>query len=77
MNYGDGRPVAVGDRVRLWEGQFGVVVCSIDAGEYTADYPEGNWAYLKSGVLIRTDKGSLFHYTEPDEDLELVNRASP
>jgi len=77
MQYNDGRPVTVGDRVRLWENQYGVVVCSIDDAVYTADYPETAWAYLASGVLIRTDNGSLFHYTEADEDFELIQGAGP
>jgi len=48
------------------------VVCSIDAGEFTSEYLETDWAYLKAGVLIRTDAGDLFHYTEPHEDFELI-----
>jgi len=62
----------IGDRVELWKGKHGTVVCSIDAGEFTAEYLETDWAYLKAGVLIRTDAGDLFHYTEPDEDFELI-----
>jgi hypothetical protein len=50
------------------------VVCSIDTGEYTADYPESAWGYLKAGIVMRTDSGDLFHYTEPDEDFELIAR---
>jgi hypothetical protein len=76
MKYADGRPVDVGDRVRLSEDQCGTVVCSIDAGQYTSEYPQSAWAYLISGVLIKTDDGDLFHYDEPDEDFELVGRKS-
>ena len=76
MKYGDGSRVAIGDRVKLWADQYGVVVCSIDTGEYTKAYPKAAWSYLHSGVLIKTDDGGLFHYNEPDEDFELV-RAAP
>jgi hypothetical protein len=77
MKYGDGRHVAVGDRVKLWDDQFGIIVCSIDTGEFTKDYPKASWAYLNTGVLIKTDSGELFHYNEADEDFELVLASAP
>jgi hypothetical protein len=70
----NGQEVRIGDRVELWKGNHGTVVCSIDTGEYTADYPESAWGYLKAGIVMRTDSGDLFHYTEPDEDFELIAR---
>jgi hypothetical protein len=72
MKYLDGRDVTVGDRVKLWDDQYGVVVCSLDQKKFTAEYPKPEWAYLKSGILIQTDSGELFHYTEPDEDFRLI-----
>ena len=30
-----GREVRLGDRAKLWNGQYGTVVCSIDHGEYS------------------------------------------
>ena len=77
MKYSDGRAIAVGDRVRLWDDQYGVVVCSIDTGEFNTDYPKNTWAYLKSGILIKTDDGELFHYDKSDEDLEFVKSNAP
>jgi hypothetical protein len=77
MKYADGRPAAVGDRVKLWDDEYGTVVCSIDTDEYTKKYPKGAWAYLNSGILIRTDDGELFHYDKADEDLELIRGAGP
>ena len=71
-----GRPVRLKDRVKLWNGGYGTVVCSIDTREFTSEYPEAEWAYLKSGVMIEADSGELFHYTEPDEDFELVTSSS-
>ena len=68
----NGRDIRLGDRVKLWKGQYGTVVCSIDHAEYSAAYPEAAWSYLKSGVLVRSDSQGLFHYTEPDEDLEFI-----
>ena len=70
----NGQEVRLGDRVKLWDGEHGTIMCSIDAGEYSTDYPEAEWSYLKSGVLIKSDTLGLFHYTEPDEHFEVVGR---
>jgi hypothetical protein len=68
----NGQEVRIGDTVALWKGKYGTVVCSIDTGEFTGDYPEAEWLYLKAGVVIKTAAGELFYYTEPDEDFELI-----
>lgn len=75
MKYSDGNEAKLGDRVKLWDGCHGVVVCSFDTNEYSTDYPGSEWGYLKSGVMIKTDKAGLIHYIEADEDLELIKRA--
>jgi hypothetical protein len=75
MKYSDNQVVQLGDEVELWDGCHGVVVCSIDDDEYSEAYPKTEWEYLKSGVLIETDKVGLIHYIEPDEDLRLRKRA--
>jgi hypothetical protein len=74
MNYPDGKKVLAGDKVKLWEGCYGIVVCSIDDDQYIPEYPKSEWAYLKRGVLINSDKGGLIHLIEPDEDIELIER---
>ena len=76
MKYPSGEEVHLGDRVKLWEGCLGVVVASLDGNEFTASYPRADWEYLKSGVLIESDKAGLIHYLEPEKTLELVGRAS-
>ena len=73
MNDGLGRKISTGDRVRLWGGTYGDVVCSFDDGRFTRDYPGATWGHLREGVLIKADSGDLFHYAEPDEDIELVS----
>jgi hypothetical protein len=70
MKYANGQKIAVGDRVKLWKKQHGTVVCSINTGEFTKEYPEADWSYLKSGIMVRTDGGELFHYEQTDEDFE-------
>ncbi len=72
MQYSDGRVVAVGDRVKLWSGRHGTVVCSLDTNEYAPQFSCTEWKYLKKGIIIKSEDGDIFHYTEPDEDLELI-----
>jgi len=76
MKYFDGRDARLGDKVQL-SGDIGVVVCSIDTGEYSDDYPEAAWSYLKKGVMISFPKYGLVHYEEPEPELQLVSRARP
>ena len=76
MKYADGQDILLGDIVLLWNECNGVVVCSIDTDEYTTTYPKEEWEYLRSGVLILTDKAGLLHYIEADEDLTLIERKS-
>lgn len=59
VKYLDGSVAHLGDRVRIRNGDTGVIVASIDTGEYSAEFPEREWVHLKTGVLVRTDKGSL------------------
>jgi len=40
----------LGDVLKLWEGCFGVVVCSIDDSPYSPKYPAEDWSYLKGEV---------------------------
>ena len=75
MRYADGQEVRLGDRVALGEDRGGVVVCSIDAGQGSADYPLAEWADLGRGALVEFPRYGLIHYGEPDEDLVLIERA--
>ena len=74
MLYPDGDCVKLGDKVKLWNGSHGTVVCSIDTNEYAPAYPKAEWEYLESGIIIKTDNGRLFHYVETDEDFERIER---
>jgi hypothetical protein len=64
----------VGDRVTL-SGAPGVVVASMDMAEYSAEYTETHWGYLKRGVMIEFQKYGLIHFESADEDLVLVEHA--
>jgi hypothetical protein len=74
MKYSDGQDVMLGDRVRLGDDDGGIVVSSIDTGEYSAEAPESDWSYLKKGVVIRFPKFGLIHYEKPEPDLALIAR---
>lgn len=76
MRYPDGQEVIIGDIVSLNKSKDseGVVVCSLDRGEYSKEFTQEQWGYLKKGILIEFTRFGLIHYEEPDSDLELVSR---
>jgi hypothetical protein len=75
MEYPDGQEVRLGDTVTLGSDQQGIVVCSIDTGEYSDAYPRDQWSYLSTGVLIDFPSYGLIHYKEPEATLRLVAHA--
>ena len=44
MNDGLGREISIGDRVRLWDGTYGEVVCSFEDRQFMQAYPAAVWA---------------------------------
>jgi hypothetical protein len=75
MKYADGQDVRLGDRVRLGDDRDGIVVCSIDTQEYSAECSEADWSYLKKGIVVSFPSYGLIHYAESEPDLELIVRA--
>ena len=75
MLYPDGMKILAGDLVAI-DGQYrGTVVASIDAGSYLPG--EESWAYLGSGVMVRTNFAGLVHYTtQAHDELVLLERGS-
>jgi hypothetical protein len=65
MKYTDGSEARLGDRVRIRNGEIGVIVVSVDTAEYGSEYPKSEWEHLESGVLVRTDKGALVRFADP------------
>jgi len=74
MNYIDGQVVSLGDQVKLPDDLNGIVVAIIDSGEYSAEFREVDWNYLKTGILVNFPQIGLIHYEVPEDDLELVLR---
>ncbi len=71
MHYSNGDKIHVGDKIQLWDGCNGIVVCSIDDDEYSPKYTKVNWSYLNEGVLIKSDSVGLLHYKAESEN-ELI-----
>jgi hypothetical protein len=77
VKYEDGREVRLWDRVQPWLGCRAIVVFSIDAGEYSPEFPKEHWEYLERGIMLDTEHAGLVHMSEPDEDLVLISRGGP
>jgi len=77
MKYLDGTDVLLGDKVRFSNGDCGEVVFSIDTNEYSKEFPEHEWSYLKTGIMIRTSNGALVRLENIDDDrLVCIERKS-
>ena len=76
MQYPDGQVAHRGDKVRLWGGTVGTVVCSLDTDEFSDEYPRDQWGYLRRGVLIHSAQTGLIHYLEPEATFQLIERGS-
>lgn len=74
MRYTSGERIALGDKVQLWKGCVGTVVCDLDGGEFSELYPKSEWQYLQEGIVISCLEAGTIHYTDPDS-LILVERA--
>jgi hypothetical protein len=74
MLYPDGTEMRAGDRIRVQNGDTGVIVASMDAGEFSPDYPKDDWDQFKTGILVLTDKGALVRFDEASPQ-DLVHRA--
>src|SRR5581483_473880 len=63
MRYQGGSEAHLGDRVKI-NGDVGVIVASLDTGEFSGDYPKEEWEDLCDGVLVRTDQRAIVRFTE-------------
>ncbi len=71
--YSSGEEILVGDKVNL-DNNPGIVVFVIPSSQYSENYSESEWNYLKDGFGVETEKYGLVHQVSPDDDLILVNR---
>ena len=73
MQYHDGGTIMVGDKVQLGPDD-GVVVFSIDTGEYANEFPKAEWEYLERGIMVSFPALGLVHIEECDPALQLIGR---
>lgn len=77
MKYPDGQEIKAGDRVTLGNKGHGIVVFSVDTGEYDREYTEIEWGYLGRGIMIKVPELGLVYFKDrPDPDLCLISRKS-
>jgi hypothetical protein len=76
VRYPDGQMARRGDKVHLWDGNEGTVVCSLDTDEFSEPYPRDQWDYLRCGVLIDSAEIGLIHYVEAEATFQLLERAN-
>ena len=74
MKYPDDQEVKIGDKVKLGQDANGIVVCLIDKGKYSDEYPEAEWSYLEKGILINFPVHGLIHYEKLESDVQLLAR---
>jgi hypothetical protein len=73
MRYASGERVQLGDSAEVGAGLRGTVVCVIDGGQFTAEYSEADWSYLRCGALIQTDEAGMVH-CDDGRELFLIER---
>src|SRR5688500_8393939 len=74
MKYASGEEIRLWDRIEGWPGCAGIVVFSIDNCQFSPRFPETQWSYLRTGVMLDTEAAGLVHIDEADEDLRLRQR---
>jgi len=75
MRYPAGEEARLGDKVRLGDAEDGLVVCSLDTGEFSEEFSREDWQSLGKGILIRFEQLGLVHYVIPEETLVLLERS--
>ncbi len=76
MNYQNGKKICIGDTVKIGSDLEGTVVCVIDSGEYSEDFPKSEWDYLKVGFLVYSPETGLVHYSKMSPEIKLMNRST-
>jgi hypothetical protein len=65
VKYDDGTVACVGDRVHIRNGDTGVIIASMDTGEYSSDAPKSDWEHVGPWIIVRTDAGALVQFETP------------
>ncbi|MEO8308856.1 MAG: hypothetical protein ABI616_12535 [Pseudomonadota bacterium] len=75
MKYADGRELRVGDRVKVGAVDGGVVVASIDTGQFTDAQARTQWRFLKKGAVVMLPAAGLVYRKDLGSDIRLMQRA--
>jgi hypothetical protein len=73
LQYADGQELKLGDHVRVGEDD-GIVVASLDTGEFSDPLGKTQWRFLKTGVLVMLPDHGLVHCKELGPDIKLIQR---
>ena len=52
----------IGDQVEINGSNEGAVVFSTVTSEFSADYPQDEWADMERGLMLKTNEGALVFY---------------
>ena len=76
MKYYNGIEVEVGDTVIDDQCGNGIVVFSVDANQYSDEFPREKWESVGKGVMIKFEKLGPIYYEgpEPYEGLRLIKK---
>ena len=75
QRYYTGEDIHIGDQVTYGRSP-GTIVFVIDRSEYSPEFPAEHWSHYATGFMIQCDSMGLVMLQEPDEDLELLHRAT-
>jgi hypothetical protein len=73
--FAKGKQIRLGDRVLVANHVIGIVVFSIDTGEYSPEFPKADWEYLSRGIMVQTEGAGLIYIAElsdPEEDIKII-----
>jgi hypothetical protein len=73
--FAKGKQIRLGDRVLIANHVTGIVVFSIDTGEYSAEFPKADWEHFGRGIMVETENDGLIYIAElsdPDEDIQII-----
>ena len=74
MRYSDGRPVLIGDVIKMGDA-VGKVVCDIEGRICDTPHDINDWIYLERGILADFETLGLIHMENVEADVELIKRA--
>ena len=63
----DNLDIRLHDQVSMAGYDSGVVVCDFDHDHYAHEFPKTDWEHLKVGILVRSKKIGLVHFSNQEQ----------